>query len=825
MPRSIRLVFAVLLMLHGVSPWILSTTWRQNWWWFASPRGTEPWEVQTFLCFLGGALILSDAYRHIPSLLEFPANQLKKSWASHALVTSLLSVAVFFAVFWIGRSNHVEWGDGPLAATRYSFDTSLWSFYAPITTWIKSLFASTATQWLGFDSFQRQQLESVFIGSCTGMGLLWLCLRLWGTSEGLLWWLLCCCSNSVLLWFGHVEIYTLSWGLGLFAILLAIAYLENRIPLWPGCLAFSFAAGAAVWYVLYFPAIAWLLWIEWHKNSRKVWQWLGILAAFIAPAVAITFILSMEDILIIVWQRAAWLGQGDTVGIDEIPRFSAKHILGILQVLLMAGTPCVFALVLWRNNFSITDNNGDAASTSIRQSSSGSPTKNRDANIFMALLLGVTVLFTLLWQPALGLPWDWDLYTFAGPPLALGTAWLAVYKRESLERRRELGAIALASFCIVIPWLLGNSQLAERIYPAYGRYRIEYLLNRDPVSAYRIAVAMPDQQTSGYRIGPHRELHSQDKSINFLDCYLGEDGFRHIQLTESAGGTPARIITDAALTPPDSDTGKQHLLRIDRWGRIWNWRDGHTKQVDEPDILDGRASGLAIGFRNHAIRLWEDGRIDHLRLSGLDSESPACEKISEITLPGINFLTYPDKSLPHAKGNRAIDIDFVIDPSIPGDPGQFLVLFENGTIYDVASKQPLMPIKTNSPPLRLVGGRGYFGILYANSQVQWLFDREPPVVSEWPVWWYPSLRDITLVRGGHGALLLDHYGGIHEVGDVPLMQRWYPFVATINFGFLRCPKDHSVYYLSDTDGRVRELFPDPQRMDKEKRPDGSLPGA
>lgn len=811
-----RALLALLLVLHGLSPWFLPIKTRLYWWWLADPLGTQPWVLQTGLTFLLALLLLNDLLAKPERWIETFSERLRALWWERPGVTSLVYAGTAGLVLWACRSIHLQWGDGDLVATRYQYDTSIWSDYAPLSTWFKTFVCEVFADTWWIEIPARLQFESVVLGALTATFLLWFCLWVWGGKEGVWWWLIACGSMSTQLWFGHVEIYTMSWSFALVAVTVCIAYLESldettcerrtqvRVPLWAPCLAVSLAVAAAAWCALYLPALLYLLWSTRRTTGSLVGpatkhpalRWILPALGIAIPVLLVCWLVPPIGVVKAAFNRLIFFSRGGSETVPWGRLLEDRHLWGKVQVLCMVGTPGLFALLI-------------ALTGSWRDRVQASPWSVA-TRWFVPILVTPNVLFVFWWYPELGLPWDWDLYTFAGPAAALGLTWFVIRRRTIENRRARLRAIAFASHALLIPFLLANNLLLDRTVPGFLQHHIWVMDRYDPSESYELAAILRTSPLSGD--GP--------------PAHFDEETLARAQAIEPSGGHVTAVIVDAQLDP----LTQGRLVLLDVWGDLWRWEDYRFKKIVEDRTVDPnappsrtgpKAMALAMDGEGGAVRLWEDRIADRLQLNLDDADRPSYSTVVRHGIPktsrpriggdpprapSVDWYTSLSLGfLPSHQSDRTLDVVHTLHPK------RFVVLDDAGVLYDLETAERLATVQQYPKTMALIADASHVGVLRLTGQVTWVFGKRPPAASTWPVWSFPNLRDVALVREGRGAFHLDFIGGAHAVGDVPSMGRWYPYMPAVCFGRILVAPDESVIYEIDVLGRIYVLGPAPPR--------------
>ena len=207
-------------------------------------------------------------------------------------------------------------------------------------------------------------------------------------------------GGYALLFFGYVENYPPFVCLAGAIVCCGLLVTEGRLSRWWILLPTALAALFHPYTVAFVPAVAYLLLRK--SPVGRTWECLSssmrrvVAAAFILTVLAALFWAYRASLFLqlslVPWWHNRFTVEGYTL-------FSGKHLLdfaNLLVVLLPA-----LAIAVW-------------AVWSTRLSG----LLRRPAYVFLLLATGVSLAIAFLFDPKLGMPRDWDIFAFAGTPLA-----------------------------------------------------------------------------------------------------------------------------------------------------------------------------------------------------------------------------------------------------------------------------------------------------------------------------------------------------------------------------------------------------------------------
>ncbi len=251
-------------------------------------------------------------------------------------------------------------------------------------------------------------------------------------------------SGCMLLFFGYVENYSLFVLLVLIYAMVGLLAVDNRISKYWIFPAFVFVLFFHVFgSVLVLPTIYVLFRRTTIGDKIKTLQ--------SATKVLIAVLLGLAGLVILAYAfknymflRFAIVPLFDNrFTIDGYSLFSLAHLLDFvnLLVLLVPGLPLLFLL-------------------KRRQCKRWVRTS---AGIFLLLLTGSSILIAFIFEPKLGMPRDWDLFSFAAVPLSL-----IVFSLFLSDKKSNLLGVKLASYAIVLGVISLTARVGIGAVPEHG---------------------------------------------------------------------------------------------------------------------------------------------------------------------------------------------------------------------------------------------------------------------------------------------------------------------------------------------------------------------
>ncbi len=250
-------------------------------------------------------------------------------------------------------------------------------------------------------------------------------------------------SGYMLNYFGYVEYYALFVLSVLLFTFLGLLVVERRAPPWLMPLALALCVFFHVFgFVLILPtlyALALRSPLTTHLGKMSTKVKLGMALATVAAVAAVIFYIRQASFYL----RFAFVPfYQDQFTVEGYTLFSAAHMLDILNllVLLVPGLVLFFVIILKLPLGRLF----------------GKPTYS-----FLMVTMVVALGAVLVFDPDLGMPRDWDLFSFAGVPLAVLAYYIVLSNHKRIPRYRYTVSLA-----IVLGFLSLSARVIAQVIPA-----------------------------------------------------------------------------------------------------------------------------------------------------------------------------------------------------------------------------------------------------------------------------------------------------------------------------------------------------------------------
>ncbi len=417
-----------------------------------------------------------------------------------------LSFAVTSGIlFWLFRAESHFLGDGYTVLSILASDNPVLKSReigeALVHLWVKNLLGSGETA-----ALLSFQLISVLAGVVFVLAVIVFSTKLFENAEqriGLV--LLTSSCGYTLLFFGYVEYYSLFVASVACYTLAGMAVARGHLR---KCVLLPFLMSAVFFHILgvtLIPSAAYLLLSD-SSKGRAVAKWnspikVGISAVILGLLGAVFYHYYTTSHFF----RFAFVPfVSNRFTINDYTLFSFRHLSDVMNLLLLLVPSLILAVTVL------------ILSRSFGQSNSR---LNRYATVLILSVIGAVTLF----DPKLGMPRDWDLFAFAGVPLALMLAYYVLVKLPSGYMRVAVTILALGlHFLLLIPRLAiqNNSDMAIEQFQSYISW--DPLKNRNAMSM--LVQYLMDQGDSA-RAQAQYEVFER----NYREWYLNREGLAYKQ--------------------------------------------------------------------------------------------------------------------------------------------------------------------------------------------------------------------------------------------------------------------------------------------------------
>ncbi len=620
--------------------------------WVFYPLYDQPWLAGLAVCFWLMLWALPGSRHDSADDSEEPAGLRSGkvwAWLGYGVLGILAGL-----IGWLAQARRIHLGDADVFL--HWFETIRgWmpQPHAPLDQWIRQGVLVSIHELWGIPLLVLYRLVSCAILAGLVWGSLAITRRLtWERRVllvGSIW-----TSGAIQLGFGYLEIYPLATGLQTLLLLVALQTLHRRGKgLWiVACLA-TLMCLAGTWQVMMLPALGVLGLYHHREKPRLIRLGLAGVYALIPLVAAIAFVACTgqnQDRQTVLSKFLALEGLPMVVGTTatgEAGLFSWQHLSDVLGelVLLAPALPLVAWLclvprhVVWGRVFT------------------------RRAGLLGAAAV-VPFAFLLLRNSLGGMPRDWDLFAFLGPPMVLLLTEVLWAVPRPRGRRHWIAAALLMQLCMTGSWIAFNH--APEVFPRTA----ERLDGWQPVplskseAGFHLAAAWREEALWHY-VDTAGTLYKEPKEdsralvatiperpLRTIDAVRGADAYWVLE----KDGSVVRVAYDGTverLEPPPyarfggvkprrlirTENAGRFLAQVDSWNRLWlcdpsvPTEEGIWRKIQvfgfeeanrlrlEPDggitISDalGRVQTLAAGWRTAAL----EGKPELAALRSYDS--------------------------------------------------------------------------------------------------------------------------------------------------------------------------------------------------------------
>lgn len=390
------IVYLVIIGLYGFGYLFPEArVWGLNWWAYH-----PAWLVALFA---GTALLAPFLYFRTFSLLAATLSRLEEANASRwSLVCGIVAGLVLVASFVILRNTTHFLGDGYRLIDRLAIDARFikaWDMGASAINWV-------TYELLGADG--KMAAEQAFQINSVIAGVLVLLITAWfvrGLSASnpmrLLFFVGLATGGYALQFFGYAENYAFLIVGVLTYTLMGIRVSEGKLALWWLLIPLAFSVSIHLWALALAPSFAYLV-LRRTSVGRSFLEIPGKTKALLIvlcgiAGLSLYYLLCRYDYFF----TFAFLPLvPDRFTVDNAWLFSSTHIIDIANLILLLVPGLALAMVI----------SGRAVESGLFR---------RDPYPFLLLTVVFTFAMSYVFNPRLGMPRDWDLYSLFGPPLAV----------------------------------------------------------------------------------------------------------------------------------------------------------------------------------------------------------------------------------------------------------------------------------------------------------------------------------------------------------------------------------------------------------------------
>ena len=380
---------------------------------------------------------------------------------------------------------------------------------------------------------------------------------------------------------------------------------------------------------------------------------------------------------------------------------------------------------------------------------------------FFALQLLACASFLLLWNPWLGFPTDWDLFSFFAWPLLAFALVLLSKVTEKKSRGRILGIAFYPALSIVLAWVVHYhhphwvdwKEVRAMCTGTLPDYNLEEALRAKSEGEWKEAFERTEQVLEA---APHRRA----EAFAVFDAPT-------LQTLSAGWGDPESITPLAVDFEIMAASPMTRFLVMDCWGRLFFQEGGYYSDWSIhglPNIPEHRAVDFEIvPWRKAAVILQDNGDLFEVPVSSWPNPNPSKPRgtLFQDSSPdrepkaiGNFYKDFCGTELPRGQRAVALTLDYWNERMIVLDTAGGLVGDGTGTDFEVTKKAALVRCDAEAN----YNGEFVFVVNHFGKVTSWPgYHSSVQVIHD--IGW-PAITDLELTRGGNDLYLLDGQGGV-----------------------------------------------------------------
>jgi len=410
--------------------------------------------------FLGGLVVLASWILLLRRPTQGDDAPALPAWFPNPWIATGIAAVVCTGLFWLLRADHILLGDGvPLVMDLprgLVFHERL-----PLTMGLQQHLYRATGGWFAAEGMDPQHvahltvaLGSVVAGALFVVTAVWLARFLVAPGQrdsSLPWWVTAVLLQQgyMLLFFGYVENYAPYAVCIALYLLCALAFLEDRLPLWVVAVVFTLSLGLHLSTVGLLPSFLFLVVWGLARRRSRVDAIFGAVAMVLMLVVLDRVLTMLSPAFTLLGGIDALMGvaRGDHGGGSGLAyMFSLRHLRDFLNEHWLVGPLGAYLFLP-----------GLALAAARRQWSD-------PGAVFLAIAAGVFLAGSwALSDPLLGYPRDWDLFAPAAVTYCAAGLYYMVRATPPAATVRLLAFAAVLSLASLTPWVWVNHSEARTL--------------------------------------------------------------------------------------------------------------------------------------------------------------------------------------------------------------------------------------------------------------------------------------------------------------------------------------------------------------------------
>lgn len=371
-------------------------------------------------------------------------------------------------------------------------------------------------------------------------------------------------------------------------------------------------------------------------------------------------------------------------------------------------------------------------------------------------------LFLLIWNPWLGFPGDWDLFSFFTWPVLSTAAIVFIARSEAIDRGMVLAAVAPPAVSVVLAWVIGYSGV---VLPNKGEL---LAWTKGTLPDYHLTEAKESVEKGQWPIALEQAelmmLADPERTAEAVELF----GIPTIQKMAEEWPEEEKLTKFAVDCEIVSATPSRQVFVLDAWGRVYLWEGGYYNAWSYepiPGIPHRKAVDMEIAsWREAAVILCSDGSLFEVPV-------PSYVKAYPLTPGETVRLSPPLDRSPRPAGNFYSDYAnsrlhpgaTAVDLELDEDHREYLVLDTSGNVissrsgvdYEIRPKSSFVSVDLETDR---TGGSAWIGTYFGHLRT-WPGEKPPVPVSMNFNW--PAVVDFELPISGDDVYVMETLGGVH----------------------------------------------------------------